>query len=104
MEVECLLCFNVERQALQVEMLLTAGGMYLQAGAPGDRVMTNMSAPRIMIELPDTEFRPYWDNLLLSHLTAVVARKTGMSRREARPVAEAIVLKMREFSALRLRD
>ncbi len=98
MDVEVVLPFSIERQGLLVDTMMTAGGAYLQAGQAGDRLMTTMDAPRVLIELPETGFRPDWERLYLSRMTLVMARR-GVPRRQARSAAETLIAETREMMA-----
>jgi hypothetical protein len=94
----------MERQAILVESMLSSGGVYLQSGRPGDRLMHTMGEPRILVELPDTGFRPYWDELLLKRMTVVMSRRLGVSRREGRTAAATVIGEMRKLVRLRMRS
>jgi hypothetical protein len=102
MEVNALLRFSIEHQAILVESILSGGALYLQSGLPGDRLITNLDAARILVEVPDSGFRPHWERLLLKRLTAVMARRMGTTRRRARGPAQAVVIELRKLVRLRL--
>lgn len=99
---EALLLFSIEHQAILVESMLKGGGVYLQSGEAGDRVMHTLDRPRIMVELPDTGFRPVWDDLLMTRMTAVMARRVGLPRRKARPIADELIAEIRKLAHLRM--
>lgn len=101
-EAELALLFSIENEGILVENILTGGGVYLQSGTIGDRVSTTMDAARVLVEVPDTGFRHHWDNLLRERMAAVVARRLGVSRRSARPIAERMISAMREFTEFRM--
>lgn len=101
-ELDLPLVFSIEKQAMLVEAMLTGGGVCLQAGGSGDRLGSTMDADRMMVELPDSDFRPYWDKLLMERMVTVMARRLGVRRRKARPVAEAFIAEMRKFTAFRM--
>lgn len=99
---DLILRFSIEHQAILVESMLTGGGVYLQSGRSGDRLMNTMDEPRILVELPDTGFRPFWDSLLLDRMTVVMARRLGVPRRKGRPAAAAVIDEMRKLARLRI--
>lgn len=99
---DVILPFSIERQAILVESMLSGGGVYLQAGRPGDRLMERMGEPRILVDLPDTGFRPSWDDLLLARMTVVMSRRLGVPRRKGRAAAEAVIAEMRTLARLRM--
>lgn len=95
MEIEIVLAFSIESQAILVDSMLISGAVYLQAGKPGDRLATTMDQPRLLIELPDTGFGPDWEKLLLDGWTRMFSRTTGLPRLRARLIAQEEVRKMR---------
>lgn len=103
MDVKLLLRFSIERQAILVEAMLNGQGVWVQAGAPGDRLATTMDAHRVLVELPDTGFQPTWDKLWLKRMTRVVARRQRISRRKARPLAKNVIEDLRGVARLRLK-
>ncbi|MGD9796869.1 MAG: hypothetical protein AB7H43_08250 [Acidimicrobiia bacterium] len=101
---DLILRFSIERQAILVESMLSGGGVYLQSGQPGDRLMNTMNEPRVLVELPDTGFRSFWDELLLARMTAVMARRLGVPRRKGRSAAASVISEMRMVARLRMRS
>ena len=55
------------------------------------------------MELPDTGFGPSWESLYEKRMTKVIATRTGVSRREAKPMARDFIADMREVASIRLR-
>lgn len=102
MEVKVILLFDVRRQAILVEGILSGGGVYLQDARPGDRLSTTLDAHRVLIELPDTGFRPSWDRYLLKRTTALL-RKRGIPRRTAPHAAATAIREMKKIASLRMR-
>lgn len=103
MDVEMLLVFSIERQAILVETMLNASAVYLQAGSPEDSLTTFTEAPRVIVELPDMGFRTHWDERLLERMTTVMSQRLGTSRRKARPVAREAIADIRRLADLRIR-
>jgi hypothetical protein len=66
--------------------------------------MTTMDAQRVLVELPDTGFRPQWERLLLNRMTAVMSRRLGVTRRKARPAAEVVIAEMGKLAGLRMKQ
>jgi len=101
-EVDVVLLFSVDRQAILVEAVLSAGAVILKTGKAGDRLMTTWGTPGVLVEVPDTGFRPVWDAFLMSRTTALMSRRLGVNRRKARPAAEAVISEMRKLARLRI--
>jgi hypothetical protein len=93
--------FRVEDQGILVESALTARLLYLQPGAPGDRVADDPSRPKLLVELPDTGFREIWDDLFLARLTRWF-RSNGLARKPARQAAEEAIARLRGITEFRL--
>lgn len=103
MEVSLVVKFSIEKEAILVEMMLQAGAVYLQAGSPGDRLSATMDNPRVLVQLPETDFAPVWQSLLLKRMTEVMAAKLATSQKRARPVAVMVIEEMGKLAVLRLR-
>jgi hypothetical protein len=93
--------FDIIEQGCLVEQILIAKGLYLQAGRDGDRLLANFYAPKVLVEIPDTGYRRYWDHTfhrqIMRHL-----RKRGLSRREAKQAASQAIRMWQEFGQFRL--
>jgi hypothetical protein len=103
MELEMAILFGIERQAILVDMILSSGAVYLQAGSPGDRVSVHPDAPKVLVEVPDTGFGPIWDELLDKRMTVVMTRQLGVSRRKGREAAQEVIEETRKLSRLRMK-
>jgi len=100
-EVDLVLPFSIERQGILVDSMIRAGAVYLQAGSKGDRLMNTFEAPRVLVELPDTGFATAWESIFEEQMTRVMAARMGVSRKKARPAAQAVILELRKFAAMR---
>ena len=88
--------FDVERQGILIESILTANGLYIQPGNLGDRLIHDPNRPKMLIEIPDTGFRPYWDKLYASFLMKRF-RREGLGRKEARAAIQEYLQEVRKF-------
>ncbi len=102
MELDMMLRFSITQQPMLVDAMLVSGRVCLQAGVAGDRLITTMDAKRLVVDLPDSDFRSVWDRLLLERLATDTARRLRVSRREARAIAEDLVAEMRSVTAFRM--
>jgi hypothetical protein len=101
-ETRVALRFSIERQGILVDAALKSRAVYLQAGRPGDRLVHDLNRPKMLLDLPDTGFRPKWDRLLLERMTDVVAKRGGLSRNEAKLRAELMIAEMRQLTSFRM--
>lgn len=95
-EVQSVFVFDIAKYAGLVELMMASGGVYLQAGSPGDRLTSTLDNPRILVELPDTGFRPVWEEVLLKRMAAVIRAQSGMSRAAAKGAAALYVKEVRK--------
>lgn len=87
--------FDLSTQGAAVDLALKAHAIYLQAGTHGDRLLTTMEAPRMIIELgadiPLAEWTDLWSKALIQRL-----RGEGVRKWEAREAATRHIVMMRE--------
>jgi hypothetical protein len=93
--------FNIDTQGGLVDLIVRSRSVYLQSGREGDRFITTTDAPRIIIDIPDTEFEPQWEKLALSALTDSFRRR-GMRRARAREAAGQFLKEWRTFANSRM--
>ena len=100
-ELEILIEFEIVRHGVLVEQVLMSKGIYIQAGKEGDRVKHDVDAPKVIMEIPDMGFRPFWDKLYFKYLTAGM-RERGLRRSEAKRAARALIEEFKQFGAVRM--
>ena len=94
--------FDFAKHGILVESILTSSAVFIQAGKPGDRISHDLNLPKILIEIPDTGFRPYWDKMYLNSLIKRF-RKAGHNRMEARQAVKSYLDNMREVIHFRMK-
>jgi hypothetical protein len=102
MDVEMALTMSIRAQGVLVEMILSTRAAYLLAGRPGDRLITKLEAPRVLVEIAETGFRPHWNRLFFDVMNAEMARRLGVSRRKARGATETLIARAKEIANLQL--
>ncbi|CDO38566.1 hypothetical protein [Novosphingobium sp. KN65.2] len=101
-QMKVIVAFDLRRNhGFLVEQILLTNGVYIQAGASGDRLKNTMDQPRIVIEIPDTGFRRQWDRLFLQH-TVTMLRERGLDRKQAKAAAPEAIAQLREIGAFRM--
>jgi hypothetical protein len=101
-ETRAVLRFSIGTQGILVEAALTAKAIYLQAGKPGDRLKHDVGRPKLLVELPDTGFRPKWNELFLSGITAAIRAEHELSQQEAEPLARKVIEELRTVTSFRM--
>lgn len=101
-EARVVLRFSIETQGVLVETAVTAKAIYLQAGRQGDRFIHDPNRPKLLVELPDDEFRSQWNRLFLNRMTVVLSRQHGLSRRKAEPLARQLIKELRTMTMFRM--
>jgi hypothetical protein len=102
-QLKAVLRFSIEVDGLLVETVLRAAALYLRAGAVGDRVMSTLDVPDLLVEVADSEFRPAWDQMLLDRMTLVMSGRLGIPRKKARPIAQDAIAEMQKLAGFRMR-
>ena len=87
-ESVAILDFDIVKQGILVDQILAAKLLYIQAGQVGDRFYKNPHAPKILVEIPDTGIRDYWDKIFHRHMTKHM-RRSGLSRPQAKTGGQA---------------
>ncbi len=101
LELSVLLEFTIEAQGGLVDLILRSRGFYLQGGRKGDRLITTRRAPRILVEVPKSDFGPIWEQLLMKSVTATF-RQRGLKRAAARQAARGFITEWRRVGNLRM--
>ncbi|MGH3932670.1 MAG: hypothetical protein ACRDTF_22155 [Pseudonocardiaceae bacterium] len=101
-EARAVLRFSIEKQGILVESAVTAKAIYLQVGRQGDRLIHDLNRPKMLVELPDGEFRSRWNLLFLHRMTVVLSRRFGWSRRKAEPLARELIAELRKMTMFRM--
>lgn len=94
--------FDIERQGVLVEHVLITQALYIQAGKPGDRFLDGLDAPRLLVEVPDTGFRPTWDKVYRDSIVKRL-RKQGLSRRAANSAYATLIDSIRDVAQFRMK-
>jgi len=102
-ELNAIIEFDIVKQGIVVEHILMAGAMYIQAGKPGDRLVHNPNLPKMIVQIAETGYRPYWDKLFLKAITRDL-RAHGHSRADAKRVAQNYIRELRNMSDFRMLD
>jgi hypothetical protein len=101
--VECHVrfAFDLRQYGGFVDAIVRAGLLYLQGGAPGDRLSTSAGAHRILVEVSSEGFQSVWEKYLHSSMRNHF-RSRGMGRAAARGAAGELIAMMRELNSFRL--
>jgi hypothetical protein len=100
-ELVAIIEFDIVRYGVIVEQILSSRALYLQAGKPGDRLIHNFEVPKIIVEIPDTQFRPIWDKLY-HKATVAKLREAGLNRQQAKQVARTNIAEIRKATEIRV--
>ncbi|HUU26224.1 MAG TPA: hypothetical protein VM123_00295 [archaeon] len=101
-ELIIILEFDILRQGILVDQALASRAIYIQPGKDGDRLSTTINNPRILIEVPSTNFEEEWEKLFLKHIVLYM-RKEGIQRNQAKQAARRVLDEMRKFGKFRLK-
>jgi hypothetical protein len=101
-ELVLILQFDIVSQGGFVDYILIAKAVYIQPGMQGDRIVTSMDNPRILVEIPDTGFQEEWNRMFHKHIFQDLRRK-GLSRKEAKLAATRFIEEWQEFGRFRMK-
>lgn len=101
-EARAVLMFSIEGEGIIVDNALNSRAIYLQPGRPGDRLKHDPHRPKILIEIPDDDFREQWEDVAVRRLAKVIRRRSPIPREEARRLAVQWLAQSREISGFRL--
>lgn len=94
--------FDIAKQGILVEHTLMSRALYIQGGKRGDRLIHDLNVPKLLIEVPETGFRQYWDKLYRDSVIKRM-RKEGLSRSAAKAASQSYVEKIQEVARFRMR-
>jgi len=100
-EMNILLEFDIDGRGGLVDQILLSEALYIQPGRPDQRLMNTMDADRILIEIPDTGFKPFWNNILTATLKKKF-RGRGLGKKASRQAAEGFIKEWRGFGMRRM--
>lgn len=101
MDLSVILAFDPDRQGGLVDQIIHAKGLYLQAGRPGDRLIKNPNAPKVIANIPDTGFAKVWEDIFFQAAVRR-ARANGIGRHQAKEVARDFITRWRKFGNFRM--
>ncbi|OUS15044.1 hypothetical protein A9Q97_03260 [Rhodospirillales bacterium 47_12_T64] len=101
-ELNVLIDFKLPEQGILIERILQANAVFLQAGQEGDRIRDDLNIPKVIIEVPETGFRPHWDFIYKSALVKKY-RKKGVSKKEATRMASDHIESIGKLDVFRLK-
>lgn len=96
--------FNIAKQGILVEHILMSHALYIQAGKAGDRLIHDLNLPKMLIEVPETGFRPQWDKLYRAAVIARIVAEGGLRRKAAKAAAGSYIEKIREVARFSIKS
>ena len=94
--------FEIAKQGILVEHILQSNALYIQSGVPGDRLGHDLDRPKMLVEVPDTNFKGKWEKL---YFNAIIQRmrNNGLNRKVAKVAAQNYLTKVREIASFRIK-
>lgn len=99
-EVLLVLEFDIVRQGVVVDQILSSRALYLQPGREGDRLSNTLDAKRILIEVPETGFSKTWDGIIFKYL-AKDFRRRGLPKHQAKEATKGVIEEWRKIGRSR---
>ena len=102
MAISTFIVFDIIKQGVLVDQIVRMKGLYIQAGRHGDRFIKDPDRPKVLIEIPDTGFSRVWNTLFYKSIIKRM-REVGLSRREAKIMAQSHIDGWRNFTEFRMK-
>jgi len=99
---QTLIEFDVRKYGGIVDKIIRAHGLYLQAGKLGDRLMNTPGAPRILMEIPQTDFDRTWESIWIKVLIQQFQEKG--QRKDPKALALRLIEEWRRPDDLRMHE
>lgn len=96
MKLECVFVFDLRKQGIIVNQIISSARMYIMTGRLGDRYVHKINDPKIYIDIPETGFFPAWNKIYFSDLVQRF-KKEGKSQKAAKIAADEFLAKQRKF-------
>lgn len=93
--------FDLYNQAILVDAIVQAQGLYLQSGKDGDRLATTLKVDKVLIEVDSLGFKHEWEKIYVETAKHVL-HKSGLSRKDAKAKAEEHIAMCRSLIEIRL--
>lgn len=100
-EVTFALAFDLSTSAPIVDAIVNHHAMYFVHGVKGDRYLTTENRDKVLINIPDMGFAPYWERLFFDRAVSDL-RKRGMPRKQARAAAPELIERLRSLVNLQM--
>lgn len=101
-EIIVILEFNIIRQGILIESILSSKALYLQPGKNGDKVSSTFCNDRILVEVPDMGFYSQWNEIFQKQLE-IYFRKNGADRKTSEVAAINAIVEARKIIKLRIK-
>jgi hypothetical protein len=99
--VDVIVEFDIVKQGVLVNQMLTVSALCLQAGREGDRFSKNPYAPKVIIEIPDTGYREIWNKKWHKRVAREMKRE-GLGRQQAKRAATLFIDELRNVGGVRV--
>lgn len=94
--------FDIAKQGILVEHILQSNALYIQSRVPGDRLGHDLDRPKMLVEVPDTNFKGKWEKLYFNAIFQRM-RNNGLNRKVAKVAAQNYLTKVREIASFRIK-
>ena len=96
--------FDIVRQGIIIDQIVTTKGLYIQYGREGDRFSSTVDHPRIFVEIPSPAFREGWNKIFHKALEKDGKKNKKMNRSEAKEYAKDVIKELRKFGTMRMKN
>lgn len=94
--------FDIVKQGIIIDQIVTTKGLYIQYGRKGDRYATTVDHTRIFVEIPSPGFKEEWDKMFHKAIQKDGKKNKKLNRNEAKEYANDVIKELRKFGKMRM--
>lgn len=102
LELNIAISFDISRHFALIEGIMISRALYIQPGAPGDRIKHNINAPKLLVEIPARTTFDKWDDLFKKTIIKRL-KKNGIARCYLKDAANEQIALIRDVWGRRLK-
>ena len=102
LELNIAISFDISRHFALIEGIMISRALYIQPGAPGDRIKHNINAPKLLVEIPARTTFDKWDDLFKKTMIKRL-KKNGIARNYLKDAANEQIALIRDVWGRRLK-
>lgn len=100
--INFVILFDLNKHVGLIDLIIESQLLFIQGGKDGDRLICNLDAPRLLLEIPQTKFVDEW-NKLYKRAMKFRFRTLGVKNKDVISVSEAFNAEWHDFTKKRFK-